>query len=368
MWQWLRKSCVTSLLCLCSLSGSLSAEQDKVVLLLSHPSFKVLTSFIYLVEQDKLSIPGLHILVLHHAREAEYFQEHREYVATKKLSWIEFVTLQNDVDTSRLFTGNAWSEQFSQLQRRADGIIFLGGHDLPPEIYGKPRSPLCEDTPTPRRHSYEASFLFHLLGGGQNPDFVPLLRGDIGYPVLGICLGMQTMNAACGGTLHQDIPNDVYQTTTATILSRPEAQHRNYQQFTERQQRRDNGLLHPIVVLDNSPLPFAGEPLVSSSHHQGVAKLGSNLAVWAMSPDGKIVEGIRHTQFPRVFAVQFHPEKQALWDRNNSLLPHPDSEQTTADVFLQQQAGVSFHERLWRLWSTHVSQYHNEKKIASGRQ
>jgi putative glutamine amidotransferase len=367
MWNWLRKNCLASLICCCSLSAPLCAEeQDKIVLLLSHPSYKTFTSIIALVAHGKLALPNLCFLVLYHEKEAELFQGQREYVQKHDLRWIEFIALEQDVDNGQLFAKNAWSAQFATLYRRSDGIMFLGGSDIQPHIYGREKSALCEDTPTPRRHAYEASFLFHLLGGKQNADFTPLLHDNPHYPLMGICLGLQTMNVAAGGTLHQDIPHAVYgiHPQGEAIFKQTAAQHRNYHKFSRQEARRDNGILHPITVYANAPLSWADQetPLVSSSHHQAIEKLGSNLAVWAMSPDGKIIEGIRHTQFPRVFAVQFHPEKQALWERENSLLISPDSEETTAEIFLRHKASVLFHEQLWQLWATYLQEYHGEKK------
>ncbi len=61
----------------------------------------------------------------------------------------------------------------------------------------------------PYRHYFEASFLFHLLGGSQNIDYTPFLEVNKEYTVYAICLGIQTMNIAAGGTMTQDIPSEL---------------------------------------------------------------------------------------------------------------------------------------------------------------
>jgi hypothetical protein len=58
----------------------------------------------------------------------------------------------------------------------------------------------------PHRHYLELSFLFHLLGGFQDESFLPLLEERPEYPVLGICLGMQSMNVATGGDMIRIFP------------------------------------------------------------------------------------------------------------------------------------------------------------------
>ncbi len=133
---------------------------------------------------------------------------------------------------------------------------------------------------------------------------------------------MQTMNVATGGTLIQDIPAEVYGAETPEeILSTGRTNlHRNYWQEISDDTLLMGINLHTIQFSDN---PFFGEvvnvprnwePRVYSSHHQAAEKIGKGLEVTAVSPDGKIVEGLVHKQFPNVFAVQFHPEVPGLYE------------------------------------------------------
>ena len=77
-------------------------------------------------------------------------------------------------------------EDIGRLLTRLDGLIIAGGQDVSPEVYGAERMPVCGET-SPQRDRMEA----------------PLLDAAIqnGMPVLGICRGIQFINAHLGGTL-----------------------------------------------------------------------------------------------------------------------------------------------------------------------
>ncbi len=152
---------------------------------------------------------------------------------------------------------------------RLDGVLLTGGADLAPSMYdAAPETDAFP--PEPERDRFEAD-LFHAAS-------------DARLPVLGICRGLQMVNVACGGSLHQDIPVhagfDVAPTT----------------------------LLHSVDVEAGSTLAgIYGERLeVNSLHHQTVDRLGDSLTVTARADDGT-VEGLEHTDLP-IVAVQWHPE------------------------------------------------------------
>ena len=85
-----------------------------------------------------------------------------------------------------LFKANAFRSDFEAMVAKADGIIFFGGPDIQPSIYGKPASLLASIT-NPYRHILEVSAVFHLLGGPQDPGVKPILAGRPQFAVLGIC-------------------------------------------------------------------------------------------------------------------------------------------------------------------------------------
>lgn len=160
-----------------------------------------------------------------------------------------------------------------------DGLVLHGGADVAPESYGSTpmREEWCGDA---IRDAYEID-LFRRFG-------------DAGKPVLGICRGMQVMNVAMGGTLHQDLGSEG---------------------VTERA-HRDAGLYdrntHAVEILDGSGLAvLAGGPCVAtvnSIHHQGVAGLADGLVVEARSHGDGVVEAVRAAEGPYAFGVQWHPE------------------------------------------------------------
>jgi putative glutamine amidotransferase len=113
---------------------------------------------------------------------------------------------------------------------------------------------------------------------------------------------------------------------------------------------------HPIQFTDH---PFFGEyikvektfqPKILSSHHQAIKKLGKNLEVTAYSPDGKIIEGIAHSTYPHVFAVQFHPEVPALYEDMELRKFHPSDSPDTYHHILGEKC-VDFHKEYWKFVS-----------------
>lgn len=73
------------------------------------------------------------------------------------------------------------------------GFLLTGGQDVSPSLYGASPSEKC-GLPCPERDAMDAYIL---------KEAIRLDRS-----VLGICRGIQLMNAALGGTLYQDIPRN----------------------------------------------------------------------------------------------------------------------------------------------------------------
>ena len=155
-----------------------------------------------------------------------------------------------------------------------DGIVLSGGADLEPSTYGG--EPDGNGDYEPERDRLELA----LLDGARRLE----------VPVLGICRGLQILNVAAGGTLHQHVPDHArYDVDPATRV-------------------------HPITIESESILgaiyarPGAdrGPLRVNSLHHQTVDRVGDGLRVVARSDDGT-VEGLE-TSDGSVVAVQWHPE------------------------------------------------------------
>lgn len=168
-----------------------------------------------------------------------------------------------------------------RLLPMVDGVLLVGGSDVSPRFYGRPASERTEETDH-RRDEFE----LHVASLA--------LRSDL--PVLGICRGLQILNVATGGTLHQHLLDEEF------------AEHR------PAPGRLDASSAHGIEVESRSllgDLGLAGLREVNSHHHQGVAELGRGGRVIARSvPDG-VVEAVEWTGPRFALGVQWHPEDPA---------------------------------------------------------
>ena len=153
-----------------------------------------------------------------------------------------------------------------------DGILLAGGDDFDPAVYGEPRHPTVEPM-DPRRQENELS--------------LARVARERGIPTLGICLGVQVMNVAAGGTLIQHIESDI------DHASEPSDRHRHEVAI-------DGGTRLARIVGER-------ELEVNSSHHQAIKEIGDGLRVTAHAPDG-IVEGLEDPRHPFYVGVQWHPE------------------------------------------------------------
>lgn len=118
-----------------------------------------------------------------------------------------------------------------------------------------------------------------------------------GTPLLGVCRGLQEMNVALGGSLHQQLHEQ------AGLLDHREPPHPDPAvQFEVR---------HEVRLAPGSAFAqWAGgaTALVNSLHGQGIARLAAGLVAEALAPDG-LVEGVRVEGAPAfAFGVQWHPE------------------------------------------------------------
>ncbi|MCS6859546.1 MAG: gamma-glutamyl-gamma-aminobutyrate hydrolase family protein [Abditibacteriales bacterium] len=162
----------------------------------------------------------------------------------------------------------------AELADAVDGAVFIGGLDIPPDMYGEAPHPATVCVPRVRPE-FELKLIDALCQRRK--------------PILGICYGHQILNVAFGGTLLQDIPSQV-QTNIA--------------------HRGTPSSRHPVRIERDSRLYDilqAAEIEIVSSHHQSVKTVGAGVRVVSHAPDG-IIEA---TEFPVehfVLSVQWHPE------------------------------------------------------------
>jgi putative glutamine amidotransferase len=161
------------------------------------------------------------------------------------------------------------------LVGRLDALIVAGGGDLNPARYG---AEAHERTTQIRDFRDEAEFA--------------LVRAALErrLPVLGICRGLQVLNVALGGTLHQHVPDVVGDTRHCPAPG-------VYGCF-------------PVKIGSGTRLAAmcAEERItVAHYHHQAIDRLGTGLAPVAWADDG-LVEAAELTGYPFGIGVQWHPE------------------------------------------------------------
>ncbi|MEO8078734.1 MAG: gamma-glutamyl-gamma-aminobutyrate hydrolase family protein [Acidobacteriota bacterium] len=174
------------------------------------------------------------------------------------------------------------SESPRALLAQLDGLLLTGGGDVDPVLYGEERHATVDDA-EPGRDEFEIDLARRAI--------------DQDLPMLAICRGAQVLNVAAGGNLVQDIPSAL-----ATALSHSV-------------NLPKDAPAHAVRVSAGSVLERAmgatvvrgGLCRVNSRHHQSVGRLGNNLAVTALAPDG-VIEAIESPGAAFCVGVQWHPE------------------------------------------------------------
>jgi len=144
-------------------------------------------------------------------------------------------------------------------------IVFVGGPDYDPALYGKPMHPKVELI-SKERQDYDLALCRAVLARR--------------IPALGICGGLQIVNIAAGGTLHVHVEGHAAGE-------------------------------HKVLVAEGSALARvlqATSLTVNSSHHQAADAAGANLRVVARAEDG-VIEALEASDARFLLAVQWHPER-----------------------------------------------------------
>ena len=196
-------------------------------------------------------------------------EKHHHYV-----SWLK---ANDDIQVVKLSAEEANLHEIDT----SDALVLSGGRDIHPKAYNNdctdyPHAPDCFDK---ERDAFEIR-AFHRAQ-------------ERGLPVLGICRGMQLINCILGGTLHQDLGNELNLSHSGDA---------------------GVGKAHEVKVVPHTLIAelTAGEhAVVNSSHHQAVDQLGKGLKPNCVALDGTI-EGFEWADPAGksfLLGVQWHPER-----------------------------------------------------------
>lgn len=315
---------------------------------LINPSTGSLGSALNLIGKGYLHADSIVIVGLLHKTQESTLNATRDYIQSNGLTNVELFVIQGDISLDNLFVENECTTEFREIFEKTDAVIRFGGDDIVPKIYGEETFLTTELVH--KGHNWEISFLYHLLGGFQNPNYKALLEEKTDYPVLGICLGMQEMNVATGGTMYQDIPFQIYgKTTYESILKEDAANiHKNYWDRVDNENDYSYIHFHPIKITPQSFLDFKGvseNPVLASVHHQAAKKIGKDFRVVATSMDGKVVEALQHTRFKNVYGIQFHTDFSVLYNDDAAFKVSP-----TETITLSDNTRL-FHKLFWEDFS-----------------
>ena len=179
--------------------------------------------------------------------------------------------------TPIILTFDLEDSEVGRLVSLCDGLLFTGGQDVHPSVYGEEDS-TGKLIPCPKRDILEVKVLKAALEADK--------------AVFGICRGLQLINAALGGTLYQDLPT------------------MHPSEISHRQERPYDKPSHEVTLVPGTPLmKLTGKNTlqVNSCHHQAIKDLASGLMTMAVSPDG-LIEAVFAQSQRFLWAVQWHPE------------------------------------------------------------
>jgi putative glutamine amidotransferase len=172
----------------------------------------------------------------------------------------------------------AWVAHPDAALDLVDGLLLAGGSDIDPRTYGAEAHPETRGT-VPERDTFELALARRAI--------------ERDMPFLGVCRGMQVMNIALGGTLHQHLPD---------VVGHGEHR-RNLGSFEQSD--------HDVELAAGSlAARAAGEQthVTKSHHHQGVDRVGEGLVVTGRATLDDLVEAVERPDRRFALGVQWHPE------------------------------------------------------------
>ena len=164
----------------------------------------------------------------------------------------------------------------AELVADCDGVLIQGGGDVDPLRYGE---------------SQRSDSVYGIVAAHDDLEISIVLeavRQD--KPLLAICRGIQILNVALGGTLHQDLED---------VLADRESHWDTYHQISLEPNSR-------IAVAMGTTSPQRSH----SFHHQALKTVAPDLQVVGQAPDG-VIEAVEHRNSRWIVGVQWHPEDDA---------------------------------------------------------
>jgi putative glutamine amidotransferase len=202
-----------------------------------------------------------------------------------RIRYLEALTQTAGVTPVLLPTTLSTAQLDSLISERLDGILLTG----------------ASSNVHPARFSQELTFDERLTDTPRDRIAIEAILSSVKHrkPVFGICRGLQEINVAFGGTLHQDVSKIPGAGVHHEDLGLPRDE--QYRAAHTISLKRQGSLFE--CVRDG-----AADIWVNSLHRQAIDQLGDGLRVEAVAPDG-IVEAISAVATPApIFAVQWHLE------------------------------------------------------------
>ena len=203
--------------------------------------------------------------------------------------YMKMLEAENAIPLMLPLTGRP--EELDYFLEICGGFLLTGGHDVSPSVYHAETKPWCGSN-CEFRDEMERYILDRAIEKDKS--------------VLGICRGVQFMNACYGGTLYQDL-------------------------VTEHNSGIDHHMkppydrtAHQVMIQKDTPLYDILEKKqmgVNSYHHQAVKTLSPDFQKMAVSEDG-LIEGIYMPSRKFIMGVQWHPEFSYEVDENSRKLIH----------------------------------------------
>jgi putative glutamine amidotransferase len=162
------------------------------------------------------------------------------------------------------------------------GLLLTGGVDIDPARYDEERHPSVTGV-EPERDTFEFALI--------------LAAREAGLPIFGICRGVQVMNVAFGGSLYQDIADQMTGTLPHTVAAPAFA-------IAHEVWMTKGSLLWTLM---QEKMADADTSSVNSRHHQAIKQLAPGFEVTATAPDG-VIEAIECRKANFCLGVQWHPE------------------------------------------------------------